>query len=146
MRDAEPSSRNHYDVLGISIKATGGQVRSAFHKLALRWHPDRHHGGDVRTFQVVQEAYSFLSDPVLRHQYDLRLLALLDVEEYLHLFKEFILTANGLGIVGRTPLSTLAPSDSANLPALPSPTSSPSPHQPDTPLSFSCRQSEEAMC
>lgn len=48
--------------------------------LAQRWHPDRHHGGDVRTFQVVQEAYSCLSDPVLRHSYDLRLLGLLDVE------------------------------------------------------------------
>lgn len=44
------------------------QVRTAYLKLALKWHPDKHHGNDAATnkFQEISEAYHVLSDPLKR--------------------------------------------------------------------------------
>jgi curved DNA-binding protein CbpA len=46
---------------------------SAFRKLALRYHPDRHAGVRPELFRDVSEAYDVLSDPVRRARYDRRL-------------------------------------------------------------------------
>ncbi|XP_054813928.1 uncharacterized protein LOC129314503 isoform X2 [Prosopis cineraria] len=69
----------------------------------LKWHPDKH-GGDTAVtakFQEINEAYSVLSDPARRIEYDLTGIYEIDkysLQEYLARFKGMILTCNGLGI------------------------------------------------
>lgn len=89
-----------YDVLGVSLKATGEEIRLSYLRLARAWHPDRHGGSDSakRKFQQIQCAYEVLSNDRRRASYDLQWLELLDVEDYLSRFKDLILTANGLGL------------------------------------------------
>ena len=59
---------NHYQTLGINSTATADQIKQAYRKLAMQHHPDR--GGDAAAFQKIQQAYSVLSDPAQRQQYD----------------------------------------------------------------------------
>ena len=59
---------NHYQTLGIESTATADQIKQAYRKLAMQHHPDR--GGDAAAFQKIQQAYSVLSDPAQRQQYD----------------------------------------------------------------------------
>ncbi|PNH07626.1 Chaperone protein dnaJ 1, mitochondrial [Tetrabaena socialis] len=89
-----------YGVLGLSMKATAEEIRLSYLRLARLWHPDRHRGaeGAKRKFQQIQCAYEVLSDESRRASYDLQWLDLLDVETYLHRYKDFLLTANGLGM------------------------------------------------
>lgn len=87
-----------YSTLGLSLNAATEDIRSAYRRLARQWHPDRHKGDDAakQRFQQIQEAYEVLIDARRRQMYDLRLVHLLDVEDYLERFKELILTASGL--------------------------------------------------
>jgi molecular chaperone DnaJ len=62
--------KDYYLILGVPLDAAPDTIRSAFRKLALRYHPDRGSEADPRTFQEVSEAYEALSDPVRRAQYD----------------------------------------------------------------------------
>lgn len=62
-------AKNYYIVLGISPDATFKQIRSAYLQLAKEFHPD-HFGPDYRPFLDVQEAYSVLSNPSKREEYD----------------------------------------------------------------------------
>ncbi|RHY69814.1 hypothetical protein DYB34_006872 [Aphanomyces astaci] len=67
--------RCHYEVLGVERDATAGELRKAFHKLALKWHPDKiKDGQDVeaatQVFQEIQSAYEVVSDPQERAWYD----------------------------------------------------------------------------
>jgi molecular chaperone DnaJ len=61
---------DHYAVLGIDPGADGAQLRRAWRRLALQWHPDR--AGSVATpmFQKILAAYTVLADPVARAAYD----------------------------------------------------------------------------
>ncbi|KAK1315769.1 Chaperone protein dnaJ 72 [Acorus calamus] len=67
---------DYYAVLGIRKSASPLEIRAAYRKLAMKWHPDRWAGnptavGDAkRRFQQVQEAYSVLSDKGKRAMYD----------------------------------------------------------------------------
>ena len=60
--------RNYYDVLGVKRDATPDEIRKAFRKLAAKYHPDA--GGDEQKFKEVSEAYTTLSDPQKRKEYD----------------------------------------------------------------------------
>ncbi|KAF4359261.1 hypothetical protein CsatB_030517 [Cannabis sativa] len=66
----------YYTVLGISKDASHSDIRTAYRKLALKWHPDRWTqkpsvaGEAKRRFQQIQEAYSVLSDQAKRSMYD----------------------------------------------------------------------------
>ncbi|KAL9248979.1 Chaperone protein DnaJ 1-like protein [Drosera capensis] len=67
----------YYAVLGIRQDASSSDIRSAYRKLALKWHPDRWAGKTAsvaaeanRRFQQIQEAYSVLSDQGKRSMYD----------------------------------------------------------------------------
>lgn len=53
-----------HDVLGISPGAGGDEIRAAYRRLALRWHPDvnREPGADER-FRAIRRAYEALTDP-----------------------------------------------------------------------------------
>ncbi|MDO8552175.1 MAG: molecular chaperone DnaJ [bacterium] len=61
--------KNYYDILGISKTATDDEIKSAFRKLAHKYHPDKK-GGDEKKFKEASEAYAVLSDKKKRAQYD----------------------------------------------------------------------------
>lgn len=77
----------YYSILGIQKDASSSQIRSAYRKLALKWHPDRWAkdpavAGEAKLrFQKIQEAYSVLSDVEKRSLYDAGFLDLLEEDE-----------------------------------------------------------------
>ena len=63
--------RDYYEVLGIGKNATDEEIKRAFRKLAMQYHPDRNHeDGAEEKFKEVNEAYEALSDPEKRTAYD----------------------------------------------------------------------------
>ena len=66
------SKRDYYEVLGISRTAGDGEVKSAFRKLAMKYHPDRNPGDHTaeERFKETAEAYAVLADAEKRSQYD----------------------------------------------------------------------------
>ena len=66
------SKRDYYEVLGVSRTATDAEMKSAFRKLAMQYHPDRNagdHEAEVK-FKEINEAYQTLSDGQKRAAYD----------------------------------------------------------------------------
>ncbi len=61
--------KSYYDLLGVSKTASEEEIKSAFRKLAHKYHPDKK-GGDEKKFKEVSEAYSVLSDKKKRAEYD----------------------------------------------------------------------------
>ena len=71
------AKRDYYEVLGVDKKASADEIKSAYRKLALKWHPDRWVSGTdaekktaEENFKEAAEAYSVLSDPDKRAKYD----------------------------------------------------------------------------
>ena len=65
------SKRDYYEVLGVSRDATQEDLKKAFRKQALKFHPDRNKESDAgERFKEVNEAYQVLSDPQRKAQYD----------------------------------------------------------------------------
>ncbi|MDG7013934.1 MAG: J domain-containing protein [Nitrososphaerota archaeon] len=65
------SGLDYYDVLGVGRNAPGDEIKRAFHKLALKYHPDRNKSpGAEGKFKAAAEAYAILSDPEKRRKYD----------------------------------------------------------------------------
>jgi len=65
------TKHDYYDALGVSRSATEEEIRKAFRKKALEYHPDRNKDpGASERFQEVNEAYQVLTDPQKRAQYD----------------------------------------------------------------------------
>lgn len=63
--------RDYYDILGVSKDADDKTIKSAFRKLAKKYHPDVNKEPDAaEKFKEAQEAYAVLSDPDKRKQYD----------------------------------------------------------------------------
>ncbi len=65
--------RDYYEVLGVQKNCTLEDLKKAYRKLALEYHPDRNPGNkeSEERFKEANEAYSVLSDPQRREQYDL---------------------------------------------------------------------------
>lgn len=66
------AGRDYYEVLGVARDASAQEIKSAYRKAAVRWHPDRNPGdaeAEAR-FKEAAEAYSVLSDPQRRAGYD----------------------------------------------------------------------------
>nr|CAD1834212.1 unnamed protein product [Ananas comosus var. bracteatus] len=68
--------KSYYQVLGVPRDASAGDVRAAYRRLAMKWHPDRSAREPWlveeanRRFQQIQEAYKVLSDEKKRELYD----------------------------------------------------------------------------
>lgn len=67
------SQKDYYEVLGISKNASAEEIKAAYRKLALQWHPDRH-AGDKKVaeekFKEINAAYQVLSDSQKKSAYD----------------------------------------------------------------------------
>ena len=65
------TKRDYYEVLEISKNATEQEIKRAFRKLAMKYHPDRNKSPDAESkFKEINEAYSVLSDQQKRQTYD----------------------------------------------------------------------------
>lgn len=62
------AKRDYYEVLGIGKTANADEIKKAFRKKAVEFHPDR--GGDEAKFKEVNEAYEILKDSAKRQRYD----------------------------------------------------------------------------
>ena len=65
--------RDYYEVLGIGKTASGDEIKRAYRKLALKFHPDNYKGDKKEAetkFKELAEAYEVLSEPTKRQQYD----------------------------------------------------------------------------
>jgi molecular chaperone DnaJ len=69
---ATTTKQDYYDLLGVSRKATAKDIRTAFRKLARKYHPDLNPGDKSaeEKFKQLQEAYDVLSDSKKRQMYD----------------------------------------------------------------------------
>ena len=66
------SKRDYYDVIGVSRTASDQEIKSAYRKLALKYHPDRNPGDKAaeEKFKEAAEAYAVLADADKRARYD----------------------------------------------------------------------------
>jgi len=69
--------KDYYKILGVSKNAGESEIKTAYKKLALKHHPDKNSSADLKEvaeaeakFKEINEAYSVLSDPQKREQYD----------------------------------------------------------------------------
>lgn len=66
------AKRDYYEVLGVSKESSKDQIKDAYRKLALQYHPDRNKSPEAEEkFKEISEAYAVLSDDEKRRQYDM---------------------------------------------------------------------------
>ena len=65
-------SKDYYEILGVSKDATQDDIKKAYRKLAMKYHPDKNQGDkkSEEEFKKISEAYEILSDESKRSQYD----------------------------------------------------------------------------
>uniref|UniRef100_A0A8D0H084 DnaJ homolog subfamily B member 9 n=1 Tax=Sphenodon punctatus TaxID=8508 RepID=A0A8D0H084_SPHPU len=65
------AKESYYDILGVPKNASDRQIKKAFHKLAMKYHPDKNKSpGSEAKFREIAEAYETLSDENKRKEYD----------------------------------------------------------------------------
>lgn len=83
---------NYYAVLGVDNGSPSSEIKRAYKKLAMQYHPDRH-GGDQDMFQLINEAHQVLSEPTSKRRYDaqLREAIVTNPREYVHILWEKVI-------------------------------------------------------
>src|SRR5712671_6699203 len=71
-RDARMAKRCYYEILEVERTVNDGELKTAFRKLAMKWHPDRNPGDNSSEgrFKEINEAYEVLKDADKRAAYD----------------------------------------------------------------------------
>jgi molecular chaperone DnaJ len=65
------TKRDYYEILGVNKNASTDEIKAAYRKLAMQYHPDRNKSPDAEEkFKEISEAYAVLSDQNKRQQYD----------------------------------------------------------------------------
>lgn len=65
------AERDYYEILGVPRDASRKTIKDAYHRLAMKWHPDRNTAPDAEDrFKEIATAYAVLSDPRKRARYD----------------------------------------------------------------------------
>jgi curved DNA-binding protein len=66
------AGRNYYEILGVPKTASADDIKKAYRKLAMQYHPDRNPGDKAaeERFKQISEAYAVLGEPAKRQQYD----------------------------------------------------------------------------
>ena len=66
------AKRDYYEVLGVDKSASEDEIKKAYRKIAIKYHPDRNPGNKEaeEKFKEAAEAYDVLHDPQKRQQYD----------------------------------------------------------------------------
>lgn len=65
------TKRDYYEILGVDKKASADDIKSAYRKLAMQYHPDKNKSPDAEEkFKEISESYAVLSDQSKRQQYD----------------------------------------------------------------------------
>ncbi|MCB2380181.1 DnaJ domain-containing protein [Hymenobacter sp. BT635] len=111
-------SQNHYQLLGVAATATTQEIKLAYKRLAIQFHPDKH-GGSTQfeeQFKAISAAYRVLSDPARRASYDHQLRAAVLRAEEARRQQQF--RAQGQHVYGvpmppPQPLRTRRPADSS---------------------------------
>jgi molecular chaperone DnaJ len=63
------AKRDYYEILGVGKNASADEIKKAFRRLAVQYHPDKE-GGDEAKFKEINEAYEVLKDQSKRQRYD----------------------------------------------------------------------------
>ena len=65
------AKRDYYDILGVSKNASDAEIKSAYRKMAMQWHPDKNKSPEAEEkFKEINEAYQILSNPQKKQTYD----------------------------------------------------------------------------
>ncbi len=66
------SKKDYYETLNLSKNASESEIKKAYRKLAIKYHPDKNPGNSAaeQNFKEAAEAYEILSNPQKRQQYD----------------------------------------------------------------------------
>ena len=68
--------RDYYKILGVDRNANENEIKKAYKKLAIKWHPDKNNQSEEaqklaeKTFRDINDAYSVLSDPKKKNMFD----------------------------------------------------------------------------
>jgi len=64
--------KDYYNILGVNKSASEPEIKKAYKKLAMQWHPDRHQGDKKaeEKFKEINEAYQVVGDKEKRQKYD----------------------------------------------------------------------------
>eukprot|EP01016_Furgasonia_blochmanni_P045824 TRINITY_DN6515_c0_g3_i1.p2 TRINITY_DN6515_c0_g3~~TRINITY_DN6515_c0_g3_i1.p2 ORF type:complete len:169 (-),score=34.03 TRINITY_DN6515_c0_g3_i1:945-1451(-) len=66
-------NKDYYEILGLTREASSDEIKQAYRKLALKWHPDKNHDNvheSTQIFQKISEAYAVLSNAEKKERYD----------------------------------------------------------------------------